>query len=271
VSKVAFVTGAASGIGKKLVGSLAAHGRRVVAADINEAGLSEAARAERWSNTSVITERLDVRSPDEWERALSRAESELGRLELLLNVAGVLRPARVIDVTDKDVDMHFDVNVKGVVYGTRAAARRMVATGGGHIVNIGSLASLAPVPGLPLYSASKFAVRGFTLAAAIELAELGVAVTLVMPDAVETPMLDMQVDYEEAALTFSGSKPLTVDDVERVIMGEVLEKRPLEVTIPLSRGLLARAANTAPAMSRSLWPLLQKKGLAAQARKRSAR
>jgi 3-oxoacyl-[acyl-carrier protein] reductase len=92
----------------------------------------------------------------------------------------------------------------------------------------------------------------------------------VMPDAVETPMLDLQVDYEEAALTFSGSKPLTIDEVERVIMGEVLQRRPLEVTIPTSRGLLARAANTAPGLSRALLPLLKKKGLAVQ-RKRQAR
>jgi 3-oxoacyl-[acyl-carrier protein] reductase len=268
--RVALVTGAASGIGKRLVTALASRGDRVLAADIDEAGLGEASGSERWPRGDVIVQKLDVTKPDDWERALDRLASDLGRLDLLLNVGGALRPARVVDVTDRDVDLHFDVNVKGTVYGTRAGARRMVATGGGHIVNIGSLASLAPVPGLSLYSASKFAVRGFTLAAAIELGELGVAVSLVMPDAVDTPMLDLQVDYEEAALTFSGSKPLTVEDVERVILDTVLVKRPLEVTIPLGRGVLARAANAAPGMSRALLPILRRRGLAAQTRKRSA-
>ncbi len=142
--------------------------------------------------------------------------------------------------------------MKGTVLGTRAAARRMVPAGKGHIVNFGSLASLAPVPGLCLYTASKFAVRGFSLAAATELARHGVAVTLVMPDAVQTPMLDLQLEYEEAAMTFSGDRPLTVEDIERVLVERVLPKRPMELTIPLSRGSLARFANAAPEMSRWL-------------------
>ena len=109
-----------------------------------------------------------------------------------------------------------------------------------------------------------------TLAAATELAEHGVAVSLIMPDAVDTPMLDLQKDYEEAAVTFSGSAPLTVDDVERAFFDVVLPKRPLEITLPLSRGALARVANGAPALGKVLYPLLKKKGLAQQARARRA-
>jgi len=63
----------------------------------------------------------------------------------------------------EDIEMHFDVNTKGVILGTRAAAKRMVARRDGHVINVGSLASLAAVPGIALYSASKFAVRGFSL------------------------------------------------------------------------------------------------------------
>ena len=140
----------------------------------------------------------------------------------------------------------------------------------GHIVNIGSLASLAPVPGLSLYSASKFAVRGFTLAAATELERDGIAVSLVMPDAVQTPMLDLQVAYEEAALTFSGDRTLTVEDIERTILDDVLVHRPLEVTVPAGRGFLARVANSAPALSRRLAPALAKRGKAKQARIKSS-
>src|SRR6185295_6401487 len=111
-------------------------------------------------------------------------------------------------------------------------ARRMIPAHRGHIVNIGSLASLSPVPGLSLYVASKFAVRGFTLSAAMELREHGVSVTLIMPDAVETPMLDKQVAYKEAAMTFSGQRPLTVHDIERLIVDTVLPYKPLEAAIP---------------------------------------
>ena len=265
-SPVTVITGSASGIGLHLTTVLAGRGHRVIATDLNERGLHEASEKNRWSDANVLIEKLDVTNESDWESVLDRAESAFGRVELLLNVAGALKPGKVVDLEARDIDLHLTVNVKGTVLGTRAAARRMVSAGSGHIVNIGSLASLAPVPGLSLYCASKFAVRGFTLAAATELAEYGVAVSLVMPDAVQTPMLDLQVAYEEAALTFSGSRPLTVDEIVQVIVDEVLAKRPLEVTVPLGRGLLARAANAAPGMSQLLYPMLKKKGLAAQAK-----
>lgn len=265
--RVMVLTGCASGMGRHLTKALSARGHEVVATDLDEAALTAAASADGWSDQRVVRRRLDVRSEDDWEAAMGAAAAAFGReLDVLLNIAGFLRPAYVQDFTAKDVDLHIDVNVKGVMYGTRAAARRMMARRAGHIVNIGSLASLAPVPGLSLYSASKFAVRGFTLAAATELAGHGVAVSLIMPDAVKTPMLDKQVAYKEAALTFSGPGALTVEDIERVVIDEVLPKRPLEVTLPLSRGLLARLANTAPGLSQTLAPLLIKKGRKEQAR-----
>ncbi len=266
INPVTVVTGAASGIGLHLTTVLAARGHRVVATDSNERGLAEAREKNGWHAENVLTEKLDVTNEGDWERVLDRAAAAFGRVSLLLNVAGVLKPAKVVDLEAGDIDLHLAVNVKGTILGTRAAARRMVSLGRGHIVNIGSLASLAAAPGLSLYCASKFAVRGFTLAAAAELAEYGVAVSLVMPDAVQTPMLDLQVAYEEAAITFSGSRPLTTDEIVRVIVDQVLVDKPLEITVPLGRGLLARAASTAPGMSRFLYPILKKKGLAAQAK-----
>jgi 3-oxoacyl-[acyl-carrier protein] reductase len=120
------------------------------------------------------------------------------------------------------------------------------------------------VSGLSLYVGSKFAVRGFSLSAAEDLRPHGVAVTLILPDAVATPMLDAQVSYEEAALTFSGPRPLTVNEVGEAVL-RALATRPLEVTLPLGRGALARLATVAPGSSRLLAPLLQKAGSKRQA------
>jgi 3-oxoacyl-[acyl-carrier protein] reductase len=253
-------------MGRHLAGVLSARGHSVVATDLDEAGLTREAEARGWDRSRVKLRRLDVRKEEDWDAAVDDAVGAFGRLDVVMNIAGYLQPGYIADLAMRDVDLHFDVNVKGVVLGTRAAARRMIAQGSGHIVNIGSLASLAPVPGLPLYSASKFAVRGFTLAAAMELAPRGVAVTLVMPDAVDTPMLDKQIAYEEAAMTFSGSRALTVEDIERVIVEVVLPRRPMEVTIPTGRGLLARLANTAPAVAKRLAPRLLDIGKRRQAR-----
>ncbi len=264
-SRVMVLTGCAGGIGRHLTGALLALGHRIVATDLDEAALAREAEARRWDPARVTLRRLDVRREDEWEAAMDAAAA-LGGVDVVMNIAGYLQPAYVADLAQRDVDLHLDVNAKGVVLGPRAAARRMIPRRSGHIVNIGSLASLAPVPGLSLYSASKFAVRGFTLAAAVELREHDVAVTLVMPDAVETPMLDKQVPYKEAAMTFSGPRALTVEDIEALIVQDVLPNRPLEAALPLSRAVLARVANAAPAVVQRLAPALLRKGMKQQAR-----
>lgn len=264
---VSLVTGAASGIGRRLVRRLLDRGQFVIATDLNMEGLRSAAEEDGWSD-AVTLRQLDVRRNDQWRDVIDFVTQQLERLDLLFNVAGYLRPARTPSFTEDDVHMHFDVNVKGVVFGTRAAARAMVAQGHGHIVNIASLAGVAPIPGLTLYSASKFAVRGFSLAAAQDLKPNGIYVTAVCPDAVQTPMLDLQVDYEEAALTFSGDRTLTVDDVCDAVLGPVLNKRPVEFLLPMHRGALAKIANVAPAVAAGLDPLLRSKGAKAQKSRR---
>jgi 3-oxoacyl-[acyl-carrier protein] reductase len=262
------LTGGASGIGRHLAGALGRRGHHVVATDRNLDGLASAAKGDAWPDR-VATAFLDVTSEPDWEAALDVCEARMGGLDVALNVAGYLAPGFVTELDAAEIDRHLGVNVKGVVLGTRAAARRMIAAKNpGHIVNFGSLASLSPVPGLSLYCASKWAVRGFSLSAAVELKDAGIAVTLVCPDAVETPMLDVQKDREEAALTFSGDKPLTVQDIERALIEHVLPKRPLEITIPLSRGLLARVGGAAPGLASVLYPLMKKKGLSQQKRSR---
>jgi 3-oxoacyl-[acyl-carrier protein] reductase len=261
---VAIVTGAASGIGAHLTGALAVAGHRVIATDADVESLEARARERAWPAAAVLVRRLDVRDAVAWPAVVELATSTWGRLDLLLNVAGYLRPGFAHASTVEDVDRHLDVNTKGVIHGTRAAAAVMVRQGGGHIVNLASLAGLCPVPGLSLYAASKFAVRGFSLSAAHELRAHGVAVTVVCPDAVETPMLERQVDSPEAALTFSGGRALSVDHVARLILDRVIPRRPLEVVIPRSRGWLARIVSTFPRLGIGLLPLLLRKGRARQ-------
>jgi len=259
------LTGCASGIGRHLTAALSARGHRILATDVDDKALAAEAERRGWSAERVQLRKLDVRSEADWEAAMDAAATAFGEIDVVLNIAGALRPGYVHELAAKDIELHLDVNVKGVVLGTRAAARRMIPAKKGHIINIGSLASLVAVPGLSLYSASKFAVRGFSLAAATELSRYGVSVTIIMPDAVATPMLELQVDYAEAAMTFSGDKPLTVEDIERLVVEEVLPQRPLEVVLPRSRGALARLANAAPRLTQRLAPLFLRKGLRKQA------
>jgi 3-oxoacyl-[acyl-carrier protein] reductase len=259
------VTGCASGIGRHLADALLRRGESVLATDIELDALERAAAELGWPQERTRLQRLDVCDPDAWQAALETGVAVFGGLDVLLNVAGYLYPAWLHETPAEEVHRQLDINTKGVVFGTQTAARHMLARGSGHIVNIASLAALAPVPGLALYCASKYAVRAFSLAAAQELRPRGVAVTVVCPDAVQTPMLDRQLGRDEAALTFSGPRLLTVQDVERVVLGRVLQRRPLEVFLPASRGWLARFADVFPATTALLEPVLRRKGLRHQA------
>lgn len=258
------ITGCASGIGRALAADLLREGRCVIATDLDEAGLERAASEGAWPGERVLLRRLDVRDAAAWEAILDAGEGRFGPVETLCNVAGYLKPGFAHDLEAEEVERHIDVNVKGTLHGTMAAAKRMKARGRGHIVNIASIAGVVPVPGLSLYSASKFAVRGFSIAAAQELRAHGVFVTVLCPDAVKTPMLEKQVAAPEASLTFSG-KVLTVDDVVAAVR-TCMKKRPVQMLLPPMRGRLAAVANLAPQMAPLLEPLFRRRGRKMQQR-----
>lgn len=258
------ITGCASGIGRNLADALVAAGNRVCATDIDLETLQIHVEAQAWPTERLELARLDVTDAQQWRAVVERARHRFGSIDVLCNVAGYLLPAWVRDVEVPSIDRHIDVNLKGVLYGMQAIMPHMIENKAGHIINIASMAALAPIPGLALYSASKYAVRAFSLAAAHELRPHGVKVTVVCPDAVRTPMLELQRDYEEAALTFSGPRVLEPEQVTDTIMGEVLRKAPLEVFLPSRRGWLARVADVFPEAGFTLAPLLRKRGRARQ-------
>jgi len=262
--KVFWVTGGASGVGCHLTDCLLRRGARVMSTDIDLDSLGRAARARGWPEDRLLLRRQDVSDAEHWDASLCELILRWQRLDVLLNIAGIIHPGWLTETRVEDIDRHIDVNFKGVAFGSRVAARRMLEDGGGHIINFASLAGIAPITGIGLYSASKFAVRAFSLVLAQELRPRGVYVTVVCPDAIETPMLVLQEAYEEAALTFSGRRPLTVHDIERVVFDKVLVRRPREVTIPFSRGLQARVVSLFPGLSDWLTGLLRRRGRKAQ-------
>jgi 3-oxoacyl-[acyl-carrier protein] reductase len=261
------ITGAASGIGRAFARAMLAQGAQVLAADIDEAGLAQAVP----DSPNLIRRRLDVRRADEWTDALAHTERAFGGVDVLCNIAGVLTPGLSDAFALHDVDAHIDINVKGAIYGTRIIGAAMAARGRGHIVNIASLAGIAPVPGLALYAASKFAVRGFSLTAALDLRPKGVYVTVVCPDLVDTPMLETQLHADETAITFSGSaQPLSVDDAVRVLQ-RALRDKPVELTYPAHRGATAKLVGAMPALALKLIGVFTGKGRRQQLALRAAR
>jgi 3-oxoacyl-[acyl-carrier protein] reductase len=258
--RVMIVTGAASGIGRHLADVLLGRGHRLVATDLDRERLERHAATSAWPPSQVLVRGHDVRDPGAWEQIVELAFSTWGRLDVLFNIAGAMRAGFACDAPPEEVDLHLDVNAKGVIHGTRAAARRMKAQGHGHVVNIASMAAHCPVPGLSLYAASKFAVRGYSLSVAHELRPSGVKVTVVCPDTVRTPMVESQLGKTAAALVFSGPRLLTTEEVVSVLAGRVLSEQPMEVLLPRSRGLLARAAGLWPGLGLRLAPFYWRRG-----------
>ena len=221
------VTGAARGIGAAVVECLMAAGHTITACDIDLDGL-----AQRWGERAGAAYRaLDVTDVAAWSAAVEEAWNRQP-VDVLINVAGVLRAGEVGELLAPDVQAQVAVNVFGVIHGSNATAARMRERGSGHIINVGSTASVFATPGNGVYAATKHAVRGFSIAAAGDLRPHGVDVSLVCPSAVKTGMLEQQRGDWRAALTFEGARALSPEEVAQAIVGEVMVNKPLEYYLP---------------------------------------
>lgn len=177
------ITGGARGIGLATAKAFAAKGARVFIGDL-DADLAATAAAEIGAHAQA----LDVRSRESFAEFLSTPE-ELGiPLTVLVNNAGIMPAGRFADEDDAITDAILDINVKGVLTGTKLALAGMLERGTGHIVNVGSYLGKMPAAGLATYCASKHAVVGFSEALRDELAGTGVTVTAVLPSAVRTEL-----------------------------------------------------------------------------------
>jgi NAD(P)-dependent dehydrogenase (short-subunit alcohol dehydrogenase family) len=197
--RVALITGGASGIGLATAERLARDGVRVVLADIDEAGLERAA-ARFGGDVPAHAVPTDVRSVADCERAVAAAVERFGRLDILVNCAGVWVEGPTETMTEADWDRVVDVNLKGTFFMCRHAIPALEATGG-CIVNVSSDAGLWGNKGAAIYCASKGGVTVLSKALAVELASRGVRVNAVCPGDVDSPMIRYQAE------TFGGGDP----------------------------------------------------------------
>ena len=181
---VALVTGAASGMGAATAVALAAEGAHVVPCDIDAA--SVAGTAEAVGGTPAV---FDVTDAAACSRAVEDIARDRGRLDILINAAGIIVRSEAWETSDADWDRIFAVNVSGVFYMSRAAVPAMRASGGGSIVNFGSIWGSVGSAGTAAYTATKGAVHQLTRSMALEHAEEGIRVNAVCPGEIDTPML----------------------------------------------------------------------------------
>lgn len=265
-----FLTGCASGMARHLTGVLLGQGHRVFATDVNLAALEATAQERSWAQDRVRLRALDVRNADDWEKVFGEAVQEFGHIDVCMNIAGLLLAAWAGEQPVNEVHSQIDVNLKGVIFGTRIAARHMVPRGKGQIINIASIAGLTPVPGLAVYSATKYAVRAYSLSVNMELRKKGVYVTAICPASVQTPMLDAQLNNDAADLFYSGYRMLTVEEIEYAILHRAMRRRPpYEVHIPRIKTKLGKFVDLFPAVGPVFAPLYKWSGRRRQAQRRA--
>ncbi|MCW2755231.1 MAG: family NAD(P)-dependent oxidoreductase [Marmoricola sp.] len=209
----ALVTGGASGLGAALCRALLARGDEVISADVNPP-------IEPIEGVEYLT--LDVRSEDDWAAAVARVIERWGGLDLLFNNAGVAGGGR-IDVAGLDEWQWItEINLFGVVRGTKAFVPMMKAAGSGTIVNTASLAGLVHPAGMASYNAVKAAVVAFSETAGHELAEYGIGVAVVCPSYFRTPLVDTMQGTDTAVGSVIGAlvanSPVSADDIADAVL-----------------------------------------------------
>ena len=215
--KVAIVTGGASGIGRAVCQELGKFGATMVVADINLEGAEEVSKAISGNGGSATAAELDVRDAEAIQKLVDETVAEHGRLDYMFNNAGINIAGEVRDLLPEHWKRVLDINMMGVVHGTRIAYSVMVKQGFGHIVNTASLCGIMPVPLEAPYATAKHAVVGLSTSLRPEGAALGVKVSVFCPGVIQTPLLEKTVAVNSTMDDILSISPLGIMDLNDAI------------------------------------------------------
>ncbi len=240
---VYMITGGAMGIGAAAAEYVVEQGGRVAVCDIDET--TGRALCDRLGEAAHFIY-LNVREEESWERAVEGAWELFGRVDVLVSNAGIAIGGECHELPLEKHRACVEVNLLGPIYGMHYLIPRFLEQGSGHVVNVGSFAAFTPTSGLGIYSATKHGIRAFTHSSDIELADTPVGVSLVCPNAVETPMLDYLAEKDEGLIALT-QKPMPARKIAEAIVRAVEEKRH-EVLVPGFLGAVLRIVGLFPGL-----------------------
>ena len=236
------LTGAAGGIGQATVERLlAAHHTLIV----TDASLERLQIAFPHPHPNLHLTALDVTSYAAWQ-AVAQNHPDI---DILIQLAGIMRAGWFVDQPIEVFEAQLRINLLGLAYGCKVYGEIFKARRQGHIINMASLGGVAAVPGIAGYSATKFGVRGLSLALAEELRPYDVHVTVICPGPVRTPLILDELPKPESVFTLSAGGLLGPIDVAKAIE-RAIRRRPLEITLPRSKSIAARMVSLFPPLQR---------------------
>lgn len=256
--KVIIITGAAGGIGSAAARLLGREGAVLILADIREEHLCSLEKDLKEAGIRAYSFRHDVTDPASWQSLMARALGLFGRVDILINNAGVVQPGDAEKVSPAKIQQQVSVNLMGNIHGCRAVLPVMKKQRSGKIINVASLGGIVPMPGEAVYSATKAAIRQYSFSLAAEVRESGIGVTAVCPDSVETAQLRYELLHDEAVLSFVG-EALKPEQVAKAILKATAKNKP-EILVPPGTGGLARTLMSFPGIFFFVWPMLRRIG-----------
>jgi 2-hydroxycyclohexanecarboxyl-CoA dehydrogenase len=216
--KTVAMTGGGGGLGRSYGVALAKAGASIAVSDIDLAAAEATASVIREAGGKAIAVAADVTTAAAFETLFDRVESELGPLDVLVNIAGIFPRVALVDMSEETWDQVIAVNLRSVFLGSRAAIRRMLPRGRGVVVSTASGTGIRGQPKGSAYAASKAAIIGFTRAVSLELKDTGVRINCFGPGATDTPMWRTGKSDEEARRLLAAGYVYRPDDFSNVVV-----------------------------------------------------
>jgi hypothetical protein len=254
--KTIIITGASAGVGAACARAFARHKANLVLCARGQAGLDKISE-ELSSQCSLLTVAMDVSDTDQCLALLTKAEDEFGRVDVLINNAGMHHRGDLEKVKPIDVGSMVDINLRAPLILSCAAIPFIKKSDGGAIVMVGSLAGMAPLQGAATYSATKAGLRAFAYALADELKDSEINVGVVSPGPIDTGFIMSEIDVVEDIVF---SQPMSSADGVADAVLSIARGDKVEIAMPAASGRLVMLSYLFPALRRLMRPSLYAKG-----------